>query len=79
VIILHFPALFSGFTKEHIFYQLLVIFFRYQLFFLQASSLRRNPFIRIANGSNKKGTGKGKPIAICHPNQTTDKAMRHKL
>jgi hypothetical protein len=29
-------------------------YFRYQLFFLQASSLRRNPFIGIADCSSKK-------------------------
>jgi hypothetical protein len=32
-----------------------IFYFRYQFFVLQASSLRRNPCIRIAGGSKKKG------------------------
>jgi hypothetical protein len=37
-----------------------IFYFRYRLFVLQASSLRRNPFIGIACGSKKKGIFEGK-------------------
>jgi hypothetical protein len=53
---------------EHVSYLFIIIsfYFRYQLFFLQSSSLRRNPFISIAYGSRKKVTSKRQTsMAVC--------------